>query len=77
MAMAGSWLCPYSFNGHCRLMINLVAKEVGNKQLKAIGAIRVLAFDYEAHSYQVLGSRDRDEHEGGTAKLDCCKQSLR
>lgn len=32
-------------------MINLVAKEVGNKWLIAIGAIRVLAFDYVAHSY--------------------------
>lgn len=42
---------PYSFNRCCRLMINLVAKEVGNKWLIAMGAIRVLAFDYVAHSY--------------------------
>ncbi len=32
-------------------MINLVAKEVGNKWLIAIGTTRVLAFDYGAHSY--------------------------
>ena len=52
---AGNWLCPYSFNGRCRLMINLVAKEVGNKWLIAIGTTRVLAFDYGGAF--ILGAR--------------------
>ena len=49
--MLGTGFALTGLNGRCRLMINLVAKEVGNKWLIAIGTTRVLAFDYGAHSY--------------------------